>query len=115
MSGVSQIIGPLIMYGVGGAKISMQNWRAMFLLDGGLTILTGIVFLFAIPRNTTTAWFLNETERRVATERLAMDRATRDRTSFSTAQFKEALIDPRTWLYAFMGVCITLPTPILKV
>lgn len=115
MFGVSQIVGALIMYGVGGAEMSIKTWRVMFLLCGGLTVLAGMAFLWLMPRDTTTAWFLNESERKIATERLARDRATRDQTNFDWDQAKEAVTDPRTLLYALMALLITMPTAIVKV
>ncbi len=114
MFGVSQIVGALMMYGVGGATMTLQTWRVMFLLCGGLTVLAGAVFLWLMPRDTTTAWFLNEQERKIATDRLTRDRATRDQTTFDWNQAKEAVTDPRTLIYALMALLITMPTAIVK-
>ncbi len=83
--------------------------------SGGSTILVGVLFMFVMPVDTTTAWFLNEPERRIATERLALDRETRDRSEFNMAQVKEAVLDPGSWLYFLMAFFICLPSPILKV
>ncbi|KAH7138450.1 major facilitator superfamily domain-containing protein [Dendryphion nanum] len=114
MFGIAQVVGGTMMYGIGNANMSLASWRVLFLICGGLTICCGVLFILFMPRSTTTAWFLNERERIVATERLAVDRATRDRASFDMAQAKEALVDPRTALYALMALFITLPTPIVK-
>ncbi|CAI9631613.1 mfs general substrate transporter [Alternaria burnsii] len=114
MFGISQIVGGTMMYGIGNGNLALASWRVLFLICGGLTVACGILFVSFMPRSTTTAWFLTERERAIATERLAVDRATRDRSSFDTTQLKEAFIDPRTWLYALMALCITLPTPIVK-
>jgi ACS family allantoate permease-like MFS transporter len=114
MFGISQIVGGTMMYGIGNGNLALASWRVLFLICGGLTVACGILFVSFMPRNTTTAWFLTERERAIATERLAVDRATRDRSSFDTTQLKEAFVDPRTWLYALMALCITLPTPIVK-
>lgn len=103
------------MYGVGGADMSLQTWRVMFLLCGGLTILCGALFIWLMPHDSTTAWFLNPEERKIATERLALDRATRDQTTFDWDQAKEAITDPRTLMYAFIALLITMPTAIVKV
>ncbi|KAF9641076.1 hypothetical protein BFW01_g12882 [Lasiodiplodia theobromae] len=117
MFGVSQIAGALMMYGIGtaGDNMEIESWRVMFLVCGGLTVGSGILFLVVMPRDATTAWFLNEQERRIAAERLALERATRDRAEFNKKQAQEALTDPRTFLYAMMALCITIPTPIVKV
>jgi ACS family allantoate permease-like MFS transporter len=115
MFGVSQIVGGLMMYGIGSNVHAIATWRVMFLVCGGLTVAAGIAFISFMPRNTTSAWFLNEREREIATTRLALARATRDRAHFDWGQAKEALTDPRTALYALMALFITLPTPIVKV
>ncbi|OLN87361.1 putative transporter C757.13-like protein 5 [Colletotrichum chlorophyti] len=114
MFGVSQIVGALLMYGIGSGVHTIATWRVLFMVCGGCTIAAGILFIFAMPGDTKNAWFLNERERYVATQRLALDRATRDRAHFDMTQAKEALKDPRTALYALMALFITLPTPIVK-
>lgn len=115
MNGVSQIVGALIMYGIGHSEMKLAPWRSLFLICGGLTSAVGILFIIAMPRDTMTAWFLNEREREVATQRLAIDRATRDRAEFNKHQVREALTCSMTWIYFFIALCITLNTPILKV
>lgn len=104
-----------MMYGIGSGTHAIATWRVMFLTCGGLTVAAGIAFIVLMPRNTTTAWFLTEHEREIATRRLALDRATRDRAHFDWAQVREACTDPRTGLYALMALFITIPTPIVKV
>ena len=115
-SGLSQIIGAVLMYLIGQRhNMAIQNWKVMFLVCGGATIVAGVLFAIFMPKDTSTAWFLNEHDRRIATERLALDRATRDRSQFSPAQVKEALVDVQTWLLFCMGLFICIPSPILKV
>ncbi|KAK5172058.1 uncharacterized protein LTR77_003695 [Saxophila tyrrhenica] len=114
-SGLSQIIGALVMYGIGGASgLALENWRVMFLICGAATITAGLVYGLVMPRDTSTAWFLKPEDRQLATERLALDRATRDKSSFDVRQVKEALLDVQTWLLFCMGLFICLPSPILK-
>lgn len=114
MNGVSQILGALMMYGIGHAKMALAPWRTLFLICGALTSATGLVFIFLMPRDTSTAWFLTPRQREIATQRLAVDRATRDRSDFNKAQMREALTSSMTWLYLMMALCITLTTPIIK-
>lgn len=103
------------MFGIGHGKYALATWRVLFMVCGGLTVAAGVAFIFVMPVDSTTAWFLNDREKELATRRLAIDRATRDRAHFDWKQAKEAFVDPRTWLFAFMALCITLPTPIVKV
>lgn len=115
MFGVSQVIGGLLMYAIGLSNMSFDAWRVMFIVCGGLTVLAGVLFVIFMPSDPSKAWFLKEPERKVAVERLALDRATRDRRDFNLGQAKEALLDPRAWLFAAMALFICLPTPIVKV
>lgn len=114
MNGVSQILGALMMYGIGHAKMALAPWRALFLICGGLTSLVGVIFIIWMPRDASSAWFLTPRQREIAAQRLAVDRATRDRTDFNKSQMREALTSPMTWLYLMMALCITLTTPIIK-
>ncbi|KAJ5611390.1 hypothetical protein N7510_008109 [Penicillium lagena] len=113
--GLATICGAILMYLVGGAhSMAIAQWRVMFLICGGATLVMGVLFFFTMPLDTTVAWFLNNDERRIATERLALDRVTRDRLEFSSAQLVEALRDPLAWLYFLFAFFICLPSPILK-
>ena len=104
------------MYLIGEAhSMAIANWRVMYLICGGTTLLIGILFVFVMPTDTTVAWFLTPDERRIATERLALDRGTRDRSEFNYAQVKEALRDVITWLLFLVALFICIPSPILKV
>lgn len=115
-SGLSQIIGAVLMYLIGqGTNFAIENWRVMFLVCGGATVIAGVVFAVIMPKNTSTAWFLKPDDRKIATERLALDRATRDRSKFSPEQVKEAFVDVQTWLFFCMGLFICVPSAILKV
>lgn len=115
MNGVSQIIGALMMFGIGHSNMALAPWRSLFLICGALTSAIGILFIFAMPRDTTTAWFLTPRQREIATQRLALDRATRDRSDFNKSQMVEAFKSPFTWIYFFIALCLTLTTPIIKV
>lgn len=116
MSGVAQIVGAILMYLIGQAPpMALANWRVMFLICGSVTILSGIVFIFCVPADGSQAWFFTEKQKRIAVERLALDRATRDKSEFNPAQMKEALLEPRTWLLCGMALFICIPSPILKV
>lgn len=115
MFGVSQIVGALMMYGIGQGNFALQVWRVMFLICGGLTVACGIAFVILMPKDAASAWFLNDHEKKIAIDRLIVDRASHDRSDFNIQQAKEALTDPRTLMYAAMALFITIPTAIVKV
>ena len=115
MAGVAQIVGAILMYLIGQAPpMAVDNWRAMFLICGGATIFSGIIFIFCVPADGSQAWFFSERQKRVAVERLAVDRATRDRSRFDAAQAREALREPASWLFFLAAFFICIPSPILK-
>ncbi|ORY06138.1 major facilitator superfamily domain-containing protein [Clohesyomyces aquaticus] len=52
-----------------------QSWQVLFLLEGGLTIITALVGYFVLPHSAETAWFLTKEERVYASERIIQDRS----------------------------------------
>lgn len=104
------------MYLIGqSTAMAIASWGVMFLVCGGATVLSGVLFIWLMPTDTTTAWFLDERERRIATARLALNRATRDRTQFNKDKVEEALVDPQIWILFLLALFICIPSPILKV
>ncbi|CAH0028409.1 unnamed protein product [Clonostachys rhizophaga] len=114
MNGVAQILGSLLMYGIGQTNMAIAPWRVLFLVCGGLTIGAGMLFVVLMPRSPSTAWFLNEKQKAIVIQRLASDRGSGERTEFNKGQLREALMAPMTWLFMLMACCITLTTPIMK-
>jgi MFS family permease len=58
------------------AGTGWKPWQILFLLEGILTILVAAVGLVWLPRSASTAWFLNDEERKWAEERIRLDRDT---------------------------------------
>ncbi|KAF9888053.1 hypothetical protein FE257_009318 [Aspergillus nanangensis] len=114
-NGLAQIIGALMMYGIGHQQMAVAQWKAMFLICGGLTVFAGILFFFLMPASPDTAWFLNAHEREIATKRLQAETEGGDQTYFSMSQLKEAVGDIRAYLSFLFGVLITLPSPVIAI
>ncbi|KAF2194956.1 MFS general substrate transporter [Zopfia rhizophila CBS 207.26] len=51
-----------------------QSWQALFLLEGGLTIITALIAYVWLPHGPKTAWFLTSEERKYAERRIIQDR-----------------------------------------
>lgn len=62
-----------------------------------------------LPDSPQTASFLTEIEKKQAFVRVQGLRRSADTRKWNQAQFKEALIDPRTWLLFLLAVFTTLP------
>lgn len=116
MNGLAQVLGSLLMYGIGKTSSShLAPWRVLFLICGALTAGFGVLFHVIVPSNPGTAWFLTQREREVLMARMALDRDGGDQTDFSIAQVKEALMDTRAWLVFVFGVLVTMQSPVLTV
>lgn len=114
MNGMAQVIGCLIMYGIGrNNSLTMAPWRVLFIVCGALTVTAGIAFYFFMPGGPKDAWFLNEREKQVLSLRLAEDREGGDKTTFSVSQLKETVLDPKAWMVFWFGALVTMPSPVL--
>jgi hypothetical protein len=116
MNGIAQVIGCLLMYGIGkNSALPLQPWRTLFLVCGGLTCGAGILFFFLMPNGPKDAWFLSAREKEVLSLRMAKDREGGDKTAFSMRQLKESLLDVKVWFVFAFGVLITMQSPVLTV
>lgn len=116
MNGLAQVVGSLLMYGIGrNTSLSLAPWRTLFLICGALTSAMGVGFYFAMPAGPESAWFFTEREREVARLRLEGDHEGGDKRDFSTSQFIEAVTDIKSWLAFSFGVLVTMPSPVLTV
>lgn len=101
-TGLFTIIGGAINYGfgqiTGGA---LKRWQYIYLLAGSLTFFFGLL-CFAVPSSPVFAWFLNQEERLVATERLRYGQTGIRCTKFKRSQIFEACLDIKVWLIALM-------------
>ncbi|KAG9204313.1 hypothetical protein G6514_001387 [Epicoccum nigrum] len=114
MNGLAQVVGCLLMYGIGkNTSLSIAPWRTLFLICGALTVAAGIAFYILMPNGPNDAWFLNAREKEVLSMRMARDREGGDKTSFSTRQLCEALLDVKTWFVFAFGVLVTMQSPVL--
>ncbi|KAH8681711.1 major facilitator superfamily transporter [Xylariales sp. PMI_506] len=114
MNGIAQVIGCLLMYGIGkNTALSLAPWRTLFLVCGALTSAAGVVFYLLMPNGPRDAWFLTPREKEVLSLRMAQDREGGDKTSFSLRQLREALLDGKSWFVFAFGVLVTMQSPVL--
>jgi sugar phosphate permease len=74
MYSVAGAFAGLIAYGFLQVTSSyLKGWQILFLFEGGLTVLTGIVALVILPTSLETAWFLTPVERQHAVNRMQRD------------------------------------------
>lgn len=116
MNGLAQIVGCLLMYGIAkNTSLALQPWRTLFLICGAVTSAAGVIFYVFMPNGPADAWFLTAREKEVLSLRMVKDREGGDKTSFSVAQLKETLLDPKAWFVFWFGVLVTMQSPVLTV
>ena len=112
-NGVAQIIGGVIAYGIAvgteAHPLHIKSWQLLFLVIGLFTASIGVLFLFIMPDNQLNARFLNETERRMAVERIRINQQGVGNKHFKWYQCKEALTDPMIWAFVFYSLVADIP------
>lgn len=116
MNALAQVIGSLLMYGVGKLQNpTIAPWRILFLICGALTTAAGILFFLAMPATPRQAWFLTSREKEIVLARMEQDREGGDKTKLSICQVKETVLDLKAWFVLAFGILITLPSPVIIV
>lgn len=87
----------------------MQPWKMLYILMGLITIVLGVALGLMMPNTPSQAKFLNEEEKRMQIERIRHNNQGFGTRSFKPYQVKEALLDPRTWIYAASELLGNIP------
>ena len=73
----SSAFGGLLAYGMFQITSGTYfRWSYLFFLEGGMTLLCGVIMLFILPSGTQSAWFLTPAEKEIAVLRLEQDSVT---------------------------------------
>ncbi|CAH0047345.1 unnamed protein product [Clonostachys solani] len=85
----SSAFGGLLSYGM--FQVTAQNgyfrWSYLFFLEGGLTVCWSLVVFFFLPSDVQSAWFLTESEKTTAIERLKRDSVESLDSSYTLSEF----------------------------
>ncbi|KAF9558501.1 MFS general substrate transporter [Agrocybe pediades] len=110
MNGTAQIISGFISFGALHIKTeSFEPWQWLMIITGILTLITSITFWFFFPDSPTNAWFLTRAERSIAVRRLKENQTGVENKTFKKEQMIEALLDPKTWLFALFSALNNVP------
>lgn len=61
---------------------AVKGWQWLFIIEGSMTLITGVVGFFLLPDSVPKAWFLDEREKAAATARLLRDTSSEVDTGF---------------------------------
>ena len=109
-NGIATLIMAPFAYGLSGVTASaIETWRILFIILGLLTVITGVVLLVYLPDNQLNASFLNTRQRQIAIERIRGNFQGIGSRAWSWPQFREAFLDPRTYLYVLFSLLMNIP------
>ncbi|KAK4045991.1 hypothetical protein OIV83_006456 [Microbotryomycetes sp. JL201] len=96
---------------------SLHGWQYLFIVEGALTIALAVFAFFWLPKDMTTAWFLNEQERAWQRERMLRDSGGRDNTStdLTRSDLIEAAKDWKFWTVLPCNIAASLPNQAFSV
>ncbi|KAJ7141964.1 major facilitator superfamily domain-containing protein [Mycena crocata] len=110
MNGTAQIISGFISFGTLHIKTAgFEPWQWLMIITGVLTLITSLSFWFFFPDSPTNAWFLTPQERAIAVMRLKENQTGVENKHFKKEQMIEALLDPKTWLFALFSALDNVP------
>ncbi|KAI1401139.1 MFS general substrate transporter [Hypoxylon fuscum] len=114
MNGIAGICGGLLGYAVcwipiGHITSGLAPWMYIFIIFGSISLAWGTIFLIFMPDLPSTARFLNERQKIIAVERVAMNRQGVKNHHFKTYQMWQCLGDPKTWILFVMSIGSQIP------
>lgn len=110
-NGIGIIVGSAIGYALvqDMEKYTIEAWKLVFIITGVLTVFLGAVTYFHVPDTPTGAWWLTDEDKLRVVERIRVNQQGFGNTKFKWYQFKEAMIDIRTWLFFVFAICVNVP------
>ncbi|EGR46430.1 uncharacterized protein TRIREDRAFT_123120 [Trichoderma reesei QM6a] len=87
-----------------GPRGGLEGWRWIFIVEGLLTVVSGLIAFAGLPNNVANAWFLSTEERDFAAQRLANDSGGRFNPAreaeelFKWSEVKRGIFNVQIWL-----------------
>ncbi|KAI8238970.1 putative transporter [Colletotrichum sp. SAR 10_96] len=107
---LSGALGGLFAYGVQsmGARHGLSAWRWLFIVEGTISLVIGIICWVSLPTSPETAWFLKDEEKAVMMRMKERDQMSKEKTSFSWPQVVMAMTDPFVYLASVALFCSSI-------
>lgn len=90
-------------------SFDLAPWKLVFIINGVITIALGLIIPWHIPNQPTSAWFLNDREKKLLVQRIRRNQQGFGNKHFKKEQLMEALFDRRTWVFFLIGVTACIP------
>ncbi|KAF3059659.1 hypothetical protein GL218_04814 [Daldinia childiae] len=110
MNGFTNMFGSLITYGLGHISSQLRSYQIIFLFFGIITVAFSFVMLAFMPDSPVEAKFLSDEDKLIAVERLRMNQMGVVSREWRNDHLKEALTDPKSWLWFALLFSISIPS-----
>lgn len=97
-----------LSYGLSQIEGNIHSWQILFIFVGLLTVITAPIIYFFLDDDIPSARFLTEHEKLQALERLRANQTGTGSSEFKWDHVWEALLEPKSWLFIGMAVCINI-------
>lgn len=107
---ISGAVGGLFAYGVQsmGSRHGLSAWRWLFIVEGLVSFVIGIVCWMSLPTSPETAWFLTAEEKAVVVRIKEQNHPYKESKSFDWPQVVMALTDPFVYLASIALFCSSI-------
>ena len=92
-----------------GDRLGLAAWRWLFIIEGAISIVVGLLCWVSLPRSSQDAWFLKDDEKQLMEERRRRDVAYTGPDEFSLSYVWMAFTDVMVWVAAFSLFCAGIP------
>ncbi|CAF0725800.1 unnamed protein product [Rotaria sp. Silwood1] len=109
-SALAGAFGGLFAYAIAQIKLpKLAEWQLIFIIEGIPTIIVAILCWFYLPDSPEQARFLTDKQRQLEIDRLIEDAGASHHDSFSWSQVLSVFTDWKTYIYAMIYICGTVP------
>ncbi|RMZ85889.1 hypothetical protein DV737_g353, partial [Chaetothyriales sp. CBS 132003] len=109
-SSIASAFGGLLSYGVFHIKSgSLADWRYLFIIEGGCSVLFSIFAFWYLPYDAQRANFLNEEEKQLAFYRIQVDSSAVVGEKFNLKSALGILKHPTSWMILGIEICLGVP------
>jgi MFS transporter, ACS family, allantoate permease len=98
-----------ISYGVGHTDTPLAQWRLLFLILGGFTLLWTVVLFVFLPDSPVTCWYMSDREKYVCLQRIKANNTGVEDKMIKWYQVRECLLDWKTWLIVIFACAQNIP------
>ncbi|KAJ3459798.1 hypothetical protein MRS44_015871 [Fusarium solani] len=99
----------IVSYGIGRTDTSLSQWRLLFLVLGGFTVLWSALLWVFLPDSPVKCWQLSDREKWVAIQRVRDNNTGVQDTTFKWYQVRELIMDPKTWMLVVFAAAQNVP------